>query len=492
MFLRRILSVASFRLAATYLAIFTLSVGLLGAVVYWGVDREFARANDERVLAEAASLQEYFREHGLDKLADLVRARAGAAGALDYRLEDGAGLLLAGDGPSARSPDGKIGEGWVALPDLDNDFVSEGEADRERGLVTQLDGGAVLVVGEELSGVRGAKHAIFVAFAWALAAMVVLGAAGGLALGASFLRRIDAMTRTADGIIAGDLRRRIPDAGAEDELGRLAMTLNRMLDRIGSLLEANRHVSSEIAHDLRSPLARVLRRMETARASGVGAAGYERVVDASIDDIQSVLETFNALLRIGQIETGARRAGFRNLDLAALAREVAEAFQPAAADEGKTMAIDLAAPLPMRGDRELLTQLIANLIDNAIRHTPTGACIEVASAAAGNLRQLVVADDGAGVPASERSRIFDRFYRVDSARAIPGDGLGLSLVAAIAELHDGQVRAVDNAPGLKIIVEFPVVVASSAANAAPLTPARPPGSPPASSAPGRAPFRSRS
>ena len=184
--------------------------------------------------------------------------------------------------------------------------------------------------------------------------------------------------------------------------------------------------------------------------------------------------------------------GSRNLDLAALAREVAEAFQPAAADEGKTMAIDLAAPLPMRGDRELLTQLIANLIDNAIRHTPTGACIEVASAAAGNLRQLVVADDGAGVPASERSRIFDRFYRVDSARAIPGDGLGLSLVAAIAELHDGQVRAVDNAPGLKIIVEFPVVVASSAANAAPLTPARPPGSPPASSAPGRAPFRSRS
>ena len=150
MFLRRILSVASFRLAATYLAIFTLSVGLLGAVVYWRVDREFARANDERVLAEAASLQDCFREQGLDKLADLVRARAGAAGALDYRLEDGAGLLLAGDGPSARSPDGKIGEGWVALPDLDNDSVSEGEADRERGLVTRLDGGAVLIVGEEL------------------------------------------------------------------------------------------------------------------------------------------------------------------------------------------------------------------------------------------------------------------------------------------------------------------------------------------------------
>ncbi len=492
MFLRRILSVASFRLAATYLAIFTLSVGLLGAVVYWRVVREYARANDERVLAEAASLQDCFREQGLDKLADLVRARAGAAGALDYRLEDGAGLLLAGDGPSARSPDGKIGDGWVALPDLDNDSVSEGEADRERGLVTRLDGGAVLIVGEELSGVRGAKHAILVAFAWALAATVVLGAVGGLALGASFLRRIDAMTRTADGIIAGDLRRRIPDAGADDELGRLATTFNRMLDRIGSLLEANRHVSSEIAHDLRSPLARVLRRMEAARASGAGPADYERIVDASIGDIHGVLETFNALLRIGQIETGARRAGFENLDLAALGREVAEAFQPAAADEGKMLAIDLAAPLPMRGDKELLTQLIANLVDNAIRHTPVGARIEVTSATVGNLRQLIVADNGPGVPASERSRIFDRFYRVDGARAIPGTGLGLSLVAAIAELHDGRVRAIENAPGLKIVFELPVVEGSSATNAPVLSPARPPGSPPATSAPARAASRSRS
>ena len=205
-----------------------------------------------------------------------------------------------------------------------------------------------------------------------------------------------------------------------------------------------------------------------------------------------MLETFNALLRIGQIETGSRRAGFENLDLAALGREVAEAFQPAAADEGKMLAIDLAAPLPMRGDKELLTQLIANLVDNAIRHTPVGARIEVTSATVGNLRQLIVADNGPGVPASERSRIFDRFYRVDGARAIPGTGLGLSLVAAIAELHDGRVRAIENAPGLKIVFELPVVEGSSATNAPVLSPARPPGSPPATSAPARAASRSRS
>jgi signal transduction histidine kinase len=508
------LGAASFRLAATYLAIFTLSVVVLGTVVYFSVGHEFARESDERVVAEAASLQNYFLANGLERLADLVRARAGGAGALDYRLEDGAGRLLAGDSPSPRSPEGKVSDGWVQLADLDRDLGSGEEADRERALVTRLDGGAVLVIGEELSGVRGAKRAILVAFAWALAATVVLGAIGGLALGAAFLRRIDAMTTTANGIIAGDLGRRIPDTNVDDDLGRLARTFNRMLDRIASLLEANRQVSNDIAHDLRSPLARVLRRMEAARAHAADLAEYERAIEASISEIHGVLETFGALLRIGQIETGARRAGFRIVDFAAIARDVAEAFQPAAADEGKTLAIELGAALPMLGDRELLTQLAANLIDNAIRHTPAGARIEVSSARTGNCGQFIVADNGPGVPPSERTRIFERFYRVDSARATPGDGLGLSLVAAIAELHGGQVSAVDNAPGLKVAFAIPTLALSAAgdsrlahdfderpdpgstprglANLASVSPARPPGSPPASSAPGRAVSRSRS
>jgi signal transduction histidine kinase len=170
---------------------------------------------------------------------------------------------------------------------------------------------------------------------------------------------------------------------------------------------------------------------------------------------------------------------------------VAEAFQPAAADEGWTLAIDLAAPMPVRGDRELLTQMIANLVDNAIRHTPAGARIEISGATVGGFRRLVVADNGPGVPVSERARIFERFYRAAGARAAPGAGLGLSLVAAIAELHEGRFSALDNAPGLKIVVEIPVAEAGSA-NPAVLTPAPPPDSPPASSAPARAASRSRS
>jgi signal transduction histidine kinase len=457
--LSRLIATASFRLAATYLAIFTASVIVLGAVVYFSVSHELALESDGRVVAETASLRDFFHANGLARLAEVIRARAGGAGALDYRLADGDGRVLAGDLPAPAARPETDADGWVQFADSDHDLGVEEEAAGERALVSRLDGGAVLLVGEELSGFHGAKRAILIAFAWALATTIALGLIGGLALSAAFLRRIDAMTTTANGIIAGDLTRRIPSAKVDDDLGRLASAFNRMLDRIGALIEANRHVSSGIAHDLRSPLARILRLLETAKASATSQSDYESAIDGSIAEINGVLETFNALLRIGQIETGARRAGFKSVDLAAVALEVAEAFQPAAADEGKSLVISLGASLPMQGDRELLTQLVANLVDNAIRHTPTGARIDVASTTTGGHARLIIADDGPGVPASERKHIFERFHRLDIARALPGNGLGLSLVAAIAELHDGQVDAIDNGPGLKIIVAMPAAPA---------------------------------
>jgi signal transduction histidine kinase len=301
---------------------------------------------------------------------------------------------------------------------------------------------------------------VLVAFAWALAATIVVGAGGGLLLSAAFLRRIDAMTATAREIVAGDLSRRIPLTRGDADLRRLADAFNKMLDRIAALLEANKHVSSAIAHDLRKPLARVLRGLERVMVGPPDLLEYQKAVDAASGDINGILETFGALLRIGQIETGARRSHFKNVDLSAIAQEVAEAFQPAAADEGKILIFELEARLPMAGDCELLTQLTANLIDNSIRHTPPGTRIEVRSIRDEIGRRLIVTDDGPGVEASERDRIFERFYRIHSARATPGDGLGLSLVAAIAGLHSAKVFALDNEPGLKIVVEL-----AAAANA---------------------------
>jgi signal transduction histidine kinase len=433
-------------------------VAALGAVVYVVVDREVSYQIEERVENETALLKGEFQTTGLNQLEYDVRNRAAAPASLDYRLEDSSGRLLAGNLPPVEQAVNTAHGQWVRLPDPKDTSPSREPPEWEGALVTRLSDGSKLVVADDLAPARNAKHAVFVAFSWGLAGTMFLGAVGGLVLSNIFLRRIDAMTLTAKSIIAGNFTQRVPQTRGSDELARLASTFNQMLDRISSLIEANKQVSSDIAHDLKSPLGRVLHRLEAARARH-DLTEYRKAVEGSIHDITSILHTFGALLRIGQIESGARRAGFRTVDLSAIALDVAEAFQPAAADERKTLTRDLLHSLPLLGDRELLTQLVANLVDNALRHTPEGSQIEIRTFKSGPSAQLIVSDNGPGVPAVRQKLIFERFYREERARTSPGDGLGLSLVAAIAELHGGTVVASDNRPGLRIIFEIPATQA---------------------------------
>ena len=399
---------------------FCASIALLGAVVYYAVGREIVQQIDQRISQETARFLSEFKGNGLGRLAEHLHTRQVAGAVLDYRLEDSQGQFLAGQLPSLREEDGDYHEGWTTRLIKIESGVDEPEFNLERALVTRLGDGSILVVGDELAGVDEVRRAVLVAFGWALAATIVVGAGGGLLLSAAFLRRIDAMIATAQNIVADDLSRRIPLTKGDADLKRLAAAFNKMLDRISALLEANKNVSSAIAHDLRKPLARVLRGLETVRSGPADLSKYEEAVDAALSDINGVLETFSALLRIGQIESGARLAKFESVDLAVIAKEVAEAFQPAAADEGKMLTFELDARLPMAGDCELLKQLTANLIDNSIRHTPAGSRIEVKSLKDDHGGRLIVLDDGPGVPAYERDRIFDRFYRVDSARDAGG------------------------------------------------------------------------
>jgi len=257
------------------------------------------------------------------------------------------------------------------------------------------------------------------------------------------------MRQTARRLMEGDWSGRIPISRTDDDLTALARTFNRLFDRIAKLLQANKQVSADIAHDLRKPLASVLRRLEAAHRDP-STDGAQEAIDATIADLEGVLETFNALLRIGQIEAGARRAAFRTLDLADIAREVVDAFEPAAAEEGKALVARFETPLPILGDRELLVQMIANLIDNALRHNQPGVRIEATGSRAETGVALSIADDGAGVGTGELTAIFQRFYRTDRAREAPGTGLGLALVAAIAELHGLAYTASDKGPGLRV------------------------------------------
>ena len=441
----RLLRTTSFRLATIYLALFTASALALGAFVYLSIRHEILADFDERIVEETDALQSAFGQEGRERLAQILEARGGSGGGFTYGLEGPDGKLIAGD---LRAPAGGAG-GWMEAIEAESDEPPEAKPEVVRALATRLSDGSILVVGDERRRSDEILRGVLSAFGWAVAATLALGTAGGLWLSAQFLSRIDSMRMTAQRLMAGDWSRRIPLSPVDDDLTVLARTFNRLFDRIEKLLIANKQVSVDIAHDLRKPLASMLRRLEGARddasQESVGAA-----IEASIAEIEGVLETFNALLRIGQVEGGARRAAFRPLDLAEVAREVVEAFQPAAEEEGKTLLARLDAPLPALGDKELIVQMIANLLDNALRHTPPGASIEVSGKRTPGGVSLTVADDGPGVAPDELKAIFQRFYRAEAAGASTGTGLGLSLVAAIAELHGLECAASDNRPGLRV------------------------------------------
>jgi signal transduction histidine kinase len=445
----RLLRTASFRLAALYLALFAASTVALGAFVYWSIRHEILADFDEGVVEERDALQHIFTSRGRDALIAVLNARAASGG------RPSAGLW----GPDARRHGGDLElqpsavpttAGWFDFVETDTDQPPEQESETLRALATRLSDGSILIVADERRRSDEILQRVITAFAWALGATIALGAVGGLWLSAQFLHRIDVIRRAAQGIMAGDWSRRIPLASVEDDLSALARTFNRLFGRIEKLLLANKHVSADIAHDLRKPLTRVLRRLETARSGEGGPTVTAAAIEGATAEVEGVLETFDALLRIGQIEAGARRAGFQSLDLAEIARDVADAFRPTAEEQGRALVTRLDASLSLQGDRELLTQMIANCLDNALTHTPPGVGIEIEGRLGPSGVTLSVADHGPGVPQEDLAKLFEPFFRGDAARASPGSGLGLSLVEAVAELHGLACSASDNRPGLRI------------------------------------------
>lgn len=449
----RIFATTSFRLASLYVALFAGSILVLGAVVFWTTHAVLDQQVHNRIKTEVSILQPVFRAGGLEALVAAVRDRDQASSALDYRVQNAAGRRLAG-----RLPSPSERRGWITLQardvGIDN---SNTEQEQVYARVVSLTGGALLVVGDDRDRVRHVDEAIREAFQWGLGVTLVLGIIGGLILSAEFLRRVDSIAQTAEAIIDGDLTRRVPERETADELDRLAHTFNRMLDRIGLLMESMRQISSDIAHDLRTPLTRLRQDLESMRNSARSITEYQSAIDAAVLETDALLDTFGALLRITQIESGTRRAGFDDIHLSALVATVAEAFTPSAEDAGQTIVVSLPVECCILGDRELLTQMLANLLGNAIGHTPAGTRIDVRLETSHPQARLVVADNGPGVPATEHERILRRFYRLEHSRNTPGNGLGLSLVAAIAELHEAPIKVEDNHPGLRITIAFATV-----------------------------------
>jgi len=441
---------APFRIATAYAGLFAVSVVALFGVVLWSTTREMTTEIKGAIEQDMRPLVTAYHNGRLSRLVEAVRERAQAAvsGEAFYLLQTPSGTALAGNlEPLAPF------SGWREIV-----FETVVGSDRKRServiaLGVSLDGAFVLV-GRSMRRVTEVQEILLRSLGWAIAMTLVLALAGGALLSRGALRRIEEIGRTTQAIVDGDLSRRIPTGNARDEIDRLAANINHMLDRIEELMEGLRQVTNDIAHDLRTPLGRLRQRLETARRREQTVEGHKATLDRAIEEIDAILDTFNALLRIAQIEAGARKTHFTEVDLSDLARTIVEAYEMVAEHNGQSLRATIADGLSLRGDRDLLTQMLANLVENAIRHTPAGTTITLVLAAGAEGPVIEVADDGPGIPAEERDKVLHRFYRLETSRTTPGSGLGLSLVRAVADLHDAEIALQDNAPGLRVAVRF--------------------------------------
>jgi signal transduction histidine kinase len=419
-------------------------LALLGIVTYLVTAGALERRLDARIGAEMQALQASYRAGGLSQLvADVnTHERSHPNGSLDYAI------IQQGERLAGRLSKWPSAPGWASIDYRE----SEGELGRRRVLVAELAPDTQLAIAADPEQVDAVKRTILDGFISAFGAVLALGILGAIALSLALLKRVEVIRRTAEAIIAGDLSRRVPVRGTGDDLDRLSQTLNRMLDRITELMDSLREVSAHIAHDLKTPLARLRQRLELAQMQAPDE--QQAALEASVPHIDEILATFSALLRIAQIEAGTRRSGFAPLDLSEIFTTVADAFAPAAEDAGKRLTTSITRGVRIAGDRELLTQMLANVVENAIRHTPAGTQIEVSLRREHGIAVGCVSDNGPGVPEDERERVFHRFHRMEHSRTIPGSGLGLSLVKAVADIHAIALAIHDAQPGLQVVMRF--------------------------------------
>jgi signal transduction histidine kinase len=328
--------------------------------------------------------------------------------------------------------------------------------------VFQLPGGFRLLVGRDLEERERLSDIVFTAGRWSLAVVVVLGIAGGLFVTRRVLKRVDAMTETTRTIMDGNLTGRLPIAGTGDELDRLASNLNAMLERIEALMRGLKEVSDNIAHDLKTPLTRLRNRCEEALRLAEDESQYRQALENTIEESDALIRTFNALLMIARAESGQARDGMSDFDAAEIARGVGDLYEPLADDKGIQLKVVAPAAAPVHGNRELISQALANLVDNAIKYGASTAGVNgaeseivVRALQEGDRILLSVADGGHGIPEADRGRAVERFVRLEQSRSLPGSGLGLSLASAVARLHGGELRLEDNHPGLKTVISLP-------------------------------------
>ena len=476
--LGKLIRTTAFKLSVAYLLISAIGAGAVLAWVAWSVQKLIDEQIASTVEAEIAGLSDQYAQGGVRGLVDVVERRARQPGASLYLVTTFAGETIAGN--VASLPPGVLQRPGV----VETSYQRIGDQEARRRALARifvLPGRFRLLVGRDLEDRESLRGVMVRALATSLLWLTAIGTIGGIFVASRVLRRVDAMNASAQRIMSGDLAGRLPVSGSNDELDRLAQNLNAMLDRIVVLMNGLKEVSDNIAHDLKTPLTRLRNRAEEALRVEMSPQTDRATLEAMIDDSDNLIRIFNALLMIARAEAGGDRQMMQVIDAGAVARDIGELYEPTAEEAGVALDVDAGDGLLIVGNRELIGQAIANLVDNALKYGAQPALLAIAAPVAQDIAQdsaqnriasrvriavmrrgaqieIEVADRGLGIAPVDRQRVTGRFVRLEGSRSRPGSGLGLSLAAAVAQLHQGDMRLEDNMPGLRVVISVPAAM----------------------------------
>ena len=457
MLLTKTLRSSTFRLALVSIAIFGTIVFALFAYVYWSTATYVRGRADHGIEGERVILRQAFAAGGRSALMVAIERRIS-----DKRF-DGAYYLLTDAQLTPRA--GNLSPwpaslqdatGWHTLSGRDWN-ADAADAPALRAFVETLPDGSHLLIGATIGDLDAFARNIATALVAGGLLLLVIAAVASVSVTRRTVGRIESINATSRAIMQSGLGERIPLRGTRDEWDQVAENLNQMLDRIEVLMDEVKQATDNVAHDLRTPLARMRGRLEKASARARAAKTDQALIADTIADLDAVLRIFTSLTRISQIEASGGRVAFRPVDLSEIAGKVVELCDAAVEERGGRLTLTVDGPAVINGDRDLLFDALANLVDNGIKHGHPGGRVAVEIVRDDETATITITDDGPGIPLEEHSHVFKRFYRLERSRQTPGNGLGLSLVAAVARLHQAEVVLIDNTPGLTVRLSFPAV-----------------------------------
>jgi signal transduction histidine kinase len=456
--LGKLFRTTAFKIVAVYLVVFALFAMAVIGYLARHTQALVVSQITETIDSEIKNLQEVHADGGIGRLIDVVVARAQQPGSNLYLITSFNGAVLASNVTDIDNAT-LSREGWSEISYRRADEAADNLHDSRALVRLVFIGGFRVLVGRDIEERERLRQILATPARWSLVVIVILGLAGGIFVTRRVMKRIDSMTATSEQIMRGDFGGRLAVTGSGDEFDRLANSLNAMLGRIENLMGGLKHVSDNIAHDLKTPLTRLRNRAEEALRPNHTEAELRRALEATIEESDNLIRTFNALLMISRAEAGEVRKAMTDFDAAKIAHDVGELYEPVAEEGGLTLGVDAPEGLLVRGSRELVSQALANLVDNAIKHggTTAGSKVTMTARRAGGRIEFTVGDRGPGIPEQDRLRVLERFVRLEESRSRPGAGLGLSLALAVARLHGGDLRLEDNLPGLKVTLAIPAL-----------------------------------